>query len=188
MTMEQPAEALRDRGHWMDLAGSGGRPISFGDTVNGLYSLAFSRILNQSQNRRALAVAQDVEELADPSTARDGSDPTRANIPLLKSPGSSLSSQYEGLPRGISFLMKGSGKRASIPSAPDADSEPALPCPFGCRSFRRKADLKRHIQCVHEKLKPYKCPYCGALFGLRNNKEKHVRAVHEGRRRQDRSA
>ena len=39
----------------------------------------------------------------------------------------------------------------------------------------------KHYKTVHLKVKDYKCPVCGVLFGEKGNLKKHIRAVHEGK-------
>lgn len=39
-------------------------------------------------------------------------------------------------------------------------------------------NLKRHINTVHLKLKPFKCCYCEKMFGEKSNKQSHERTVH----------
>mmetsp|Transcript_29068 Transcript_29068/g.113034 ORF Transcript_29068/g.113034 Transcript_29068/m.113034 type:complete len:246 (-) Transcript_29068:95-832(-) len=55
-------------------------------------------------------------------------------------------------------------------------------CPQCNKRFSIKPNLKRHILTVHEKLRPYSCTHCGKAFGLRENYEKHVKMVHEKRK------
>ena len=47
------------------------------------------------------------------------------------------------------------------------------------KSFRDNFDLKRHVDIVHLKLKPFKCAYCDKSFDTGSNLERHVLNKHE---------
>jgi uncharacterized Zn-finger protein len=40
-------------------------------------------------------------------------------------------------------------------------------------------NLRRHIECVHEKLKEHQCNICQKSFGLKGSLSKHIEVVHE---------
>ena len=49
---------------------------------------------------------------------------------------------------------------------------------FQCnKTFSRARDLKRHINTVHEGLKPHKCNICGKAY---NDLKRHINSVHDG--------
>ena len=37
----------------------------------------------------------------------------------------------------------------------------------------RKGNLKKHVQSVHEKLKPYNCRQCGKAFSMKQHCKEH---------------
>lgn len=48
-----------------------------------------------------------------------------------------------------------------------------------CRMvFKRKYDLTQHMNAVHYKLRPFKCPRCALAFAHKGTLSKHVRTVH----------
>mmetsp|Transcript_677 Transcript_677/g.2253 ORF Transcript_677/g.2253 Transcript_677/m.2253 type:complete len:176 (+) Transcript_677:136-663(+) len=48
--------------------------------------------------------------------------------------------------------------------------------------FRMQRDLRHHVKCVHEKLRPHQCTQCDAKFSIKPNLSRHIRTVHEGKR------
>ena len=53
-------------------------------------------------------------------------------------------------------------------------------CPVCRKEYAKKNNLKRHIETVHEKLRPYPCEQCGEAFSERAILREHVGQVHEG--------
>eukprot|EP00188_Purpureofilum_apyrenoidigerum_P000254 Plantae.Rhodophyta-Purpureofilum_apyrenoidigerum.ctg11012.p1 GENE.Plantae.Rhodophyta-Purpureofilum_apyrenoidigerum.ctg11012~~Plantae.Rhodophyta-Purpureofilum_apyrenoidigerum.ctg11012.p1 ORF type:complete len:193 (+),score=32.22 Plantae.Rhodophyta-Purpureofilum_apyrenoidigerum.ctg11012:51-581(+) len=55
---------------------------------------------------------------------------------------------------------------------------------FSCdqcgKFFRMQRDLRHHVKCVHEKLRPHQCTQCDAKFSIKPNLSRHIRTVHEG--------
>lgn len=50
-----------------------------------------------------------------------------------------------------------------------------------CKAFfKRKTYLKKHINAVHLKIKPFKCPSCDRSFGYKGARAKHIRTIHQG--------
>ena len=53
--------------------------------------------------------------------------------------------------------------------------------PFICDlRFSQKNDLKRHIESVHENKEPFKCNICDKKFNRKTNMTRHVATVHGG--------
>ena len=44
----------------------------------------------------------------------------------------------------------------------------------------RKDNLKKHVQSVHEKLKPYNCRQCGKAFSMKQHCKEHEESIHDG--------
>ncbi len=38
--------------------------------------------------------------------------------------------------------------------------------------------MRRHIDCVHEKLRPFKCFYCDQTFARKDKLKRHVSSIH----------
>ena len=49
-------------------------------------------------------------------------------------------------------------------------------CKYSCV---RPAELKRHKDTVHLKLKPHKCNQCDAAYGGKGDLNKHIKSAHE---------
>ena len=47
------------------------------------------------------------------------------------------------------------------------------------KSCRDNHDLKKHVDGVHLKLKPFKCEYCDKSFDMGSNLDRHVLNKHE---------
>ena len=52
-------------------------------------------------------------------------------------------------------------------------------CPY-CQKHLKYKNLRRHIQGVHLKMKPFKCEYCDARFSQKINRANHIKSVHFG--------
>ena len=50
---------------------------------------------------------------------------------------------------------------------------------FCDNSFSHNNDMKKHVQSVHEKKKPFKCDICDYSCSNKNVLKKHVTAVHD---------
>ena len=48
--------------------------------------------------------------------------------------------------------------------------------------FKRKQNLKEHIQSVDERKEPFKCNTCGRSFAQKSDLNRHVSSVHEGKK------
>ena len=48
-----------------------------------------------------------------------------------------------------------------------------LNCPKCSMKFTQKANLKRHINVIHDLIKPFKCEYCDFTTGAKCNLKKH---------------
>ena len=54
-------------------------------------------------------------------------------------------------------------------------------CPFCDRNFTIKQNLNRHIASVHEGKKPFKCNNCEASFSEKQHVKRHIQSVHKGK-------
>mmetsp|Transcript_18193 Transcript_18193/g.18245 ORF Transcript_18193/g.18245 Transcript_18193/m.18245 type:complete len:187 (+) Transcript_18193:26-586(+) len=57
-------------------------------------------------------------------------------------------------------------------------AEKSYSCNRCSSSFRRKPDLKRHVNSVHKGLRPYICKTCSKTFTTSGNMRKHTRKLH----------
>ena len=57
-------------------------------------------------------------------------------------------------------------------------------CKICGKSYYTTSDLKKHIQCVHEKQNPI-CSLCGKVFSMVCALNKHIRTQHEGLKREE---
>ena len=46
--------------------------------------------------------------------------------------------------------------------------------------FTNKQNLKKHVEAVHEGIKPFKCSVCDVKFANKQNLKKHIETIHEG--------
>jgi KRAB domain-containing zinc finger protein len=53
---------------------------------------------------------------------------------------------------------------------------------FFVYSAFKHAHIRRHIECVHEKLKQPQCNICQKSFGLRSSLYRHVQSVHANKK------
>ena len=44
--------------------------------------------------------------------------------------------------------------------------------------FGQRDKLTRHVQCVHENLRPFNCPYCESSFNRKDKMRAHIMSVH----------
>mmetsp|Transcript_21892 Transcript_21892/g.53496 ORF Transcript_21892/g.53496 Transcript_21892/m.53496 type:complete len:233 (-) Transcript_21892:165-863(-) len=51
-------------------------------------------------------------------------------------------------------------------------------CPICGSSFKKRANLKRHVQTVHARQKDFKCPVCISSFSQKAHRDRHIRTVH----------
>ena len=45
--------------------------------------------------------------------------------------------------------------------------------------FTNKQDLKKHVEAVHEGIKPFKCSVCDVKFANKQHLKKHIETIHE---------
>lgn len=58
---------------------------------------------------------------------------------------------------------------------PNAESPNRIECQDCGSMFKRKADLRRHQQCVHMEVRPFVCPHvCGAAFSRKDALKRHL--------------
>ena len=62
---------------------------------------------------------------------------------------------------------------------PHNASDTSTDCKECGKYFRDKNKLKRHVETVHLKLKPYKCETCNKSFGEKSHMKRHVKNTHE---------
>ena len=43
-----------------------------------------------------------------------------------------------------------------------------------------KQNLKKHVEAVHEGIKPFKCSVCDVKFANKQNLKKHIETIYEG--------
>ena len=55
------------------------------------------------------------------------------------------------------------------------------------KAFCLVGKLKKHIQCVHEKLRTHKCDLCNKAFSFKFNLKKHIRKFHGGMKKHNRT-
>ena len=46
--------------------------------------------------------------------------------------------------------------------------------------FANKQNLKKHVEAVHEGIKPFKCSVCDVKFANEQNLKTHIETIHEG--------
>ena len=51
-------------------------------------------------------------------------------------------------------------------------------CTVCSREFGVKSSMKRHMEMVHQCMKPYKCPECEISFGYKHSMDRHYTSVH----------
>jgi uncharacterized Zn-finger protein len=59
--------------------------------------------------------------------------------------------------------------------------EPTV-CSLCNMTFSTSGSLNRHIQAVHEGIKPYKCDICQATFTQKTTLKDHISCIHEGKK------
>ena len=58
-------------------------------------------------------------------------------------------------------------------------SDTSTDCKECGKYFKDNNKLKRHVETVHLKLKPYKCETCNKSFGEKSHMKRHVKNTHE---------
>merc|ERR1711994_205031 len=46
------------------------------------------------------------------------------------------------------------------------------------KTFKKREKMKRHIDCVHHKLKPHACPLCELAFSRKDKLKRHISNIH----------
>ena len=46
--------------------------------------------------------------------------------------------------------------------------------------FANKQNLQKHVEAVHEGIKPFKCSVCDVKFANEQNLKTHIETIHEG--------
>ena len=53
-------------------------------------------------------------------------------------------------------------------------------CTICKKVFKRPYLLKKHVESVHEGIRPFKCESCDAKFSYERDKKNHISSVHKG--------
>ena len=61
-------------------------------------------------------------------------------------------------------------------------TETSFECTICSSSLKTRKNLKKHIEAVHEKKKPYQCIICLCCFSRKEHLAKHTNTVHEKKR------
>ena len=64
----------------------------------------------------------------------------------------------------------------------DSVENTSLKCDACGSSFKKRQNLKMHIQSVHERKKPFKCNFCDTSFSQKGHMNYHIKFVHEGKK------
>ncbi|XP_014228423.1 zinc finger protein 28-like [Trichogramma pretiosum] len=84
-------------------------------------------------------------------------------------------------PNGCDIFLKSSGRKANLKTHIDTVHNQNKPyqCEICRKSFGKKGTLKTHIHTVHKQSKPFECEICHKSFGYRNVLKNHTNAVHD---------
>ena len=64
----------------------------------------------------------------------------------------------------------------------DRVSDICFKCDVCDSIFKTKQNLERHVASVHEGRKPFKCDFCNANFAHKHQLKRHVASVHENKK------
>ncbi len=105
------------------------------------------------------------------------------NTPLPNTPGEKLFRNLAAAAAGEEALN--APKPLPLPlGSGSASSSREIRCPdAGCaKLFPNNHSLKRHIEEVHEKTRPFECYYCDLAFARKEHLNRHITAVHNKER------
>ena len=76
----------------------------------------------------------------------------------------------------VGFAKKSFGSKTALTNhVKYVHNKIAIQCDFCDLVSNNKFAVKRHVQTVHEKLKPYKCEQCNRAFAKRCNMKLHMK-------------
>lgn len=81
-----------------------------------------------------------------------------------------------------SWLDNTPAKKPSHDPVRRSSAERRRTCDVCGKKFAQPADLKKHVNCVHLKQRPFQCDECDAAFGEKGNLNRHKKSVHEKER------
>ena len=61
----------------------------------------------------------------------------------------------------------------------DTDAKSVFKCELCDQTFKRKRSIKKHIQAIHDQIKPYQCHICGYANARRMSMTLHFAKYHE---------
>ena len=71
------------------------------------------------------------------------------------------------------------GHLYTFPGKKKGSQEPKFKCEICDNKFMQKTTLNRHVAAIHEGKKPYKCSTCGLAFGYQKTLDRHKLNIHD---------
>uniref|UniRef100_A0A7S1T7M4 C2H2-type domain-containing protein n=1 Tax=Compsopogon caeruleus TaxID=31354 RepID=A0A7S1T7M4_9RHOD len=76
-------------------------------------------------------------------------------------------------------IRKDSRMKVDVLVSPTSTPSPSgVTCDHCGSTFKKRANLKRHISTVHGQQKDFQCPVCIASFSQKAHRDRHIRTVH----------
>ena len=66
-----------------------------------------------------------------------------------------------------------------LPKKNTTNKQTTIKCDHCEKSFSSKQDLNRHVSAVHDGRKPFQCPICFMEVSFQGNLRKHIREIHD---------